>query len=72
MLPDVPLMRSDWPKQALGFGSGPLLLTGGLLSSGKGVEHAIEAVAGLIEEFPALLSFSSAGQTCISTSGPRR
>ncbi|HLQ34420.1 MAG TPA: glycosyltransferase family 4 protein [Chloroflexota bacterium] len=54
-VPNVRFVSTDRAKQALGLGSRPVLATCGLMSPGKGIEYALDAVAGLVDEFPDLV-----------------
>ncbi|MFI5266659.1 MAG: glycosyltransferase family 4 protein [Chloroflexota bacterium] len=54
-VPNVRPLSSYRAKQALGLGRRPVLATCGLMNPGKGIEYAIEAVAGLVKEFPDLV-----------------
>lgn len=50
-VPDRPFGNSACYKQQLGF-DGPTLLTFGLLSPGKGIEHAINALPDIVRDHP--------------------
>ena len=52
-LPDV--VRNDYAKRFLGLQKKTVLATFGLMSSGKGIEHAIKALAYLVKERPDLV-----------------
>ena len=52
-LPDR--MRNEYAKRQLGLGKRTVLATFGLISSGKGIEYAIEALSHLVRERPDLL-----------------
>jgi polysaccharide biosynthesis protein PslF len=54
-VPNVRLVSTDAAKRALGLSRRPVLATCGLMNPGKGIEYALEAVAGLIDEFPDLV-----------------
>ncbi|MDE3075778.1 MAG: glycosyl transferase family 1, partial [Chloroflexota bacterium] len=54
-VPNVRPVRENLAKRVLGLTGRPVLATCGLMNPGKGIEYAIEAVAGLVEEFPDLL-----------------
>lgn len=60
-VPDRPFGRSAEFKQKLGF-SGPVMLTFGLLSPGKGIERAIEALPAIVARHPGL-TYCIAGAT---------
>lgn len=53
--PDRPLSDTTQWKQRLGLGTGPTVMTFGLLSPGKGIETAIRAMPAIVEEQPDLL-----------------
>ena len=53
--PDVPFIRSEVCKRPLGLENRIVLSTFGLLSRGKGVEYAIEALPTLIDDYPQIL-----------------
>lgn len=53
-VPDVPFLDAEFYKDKLGVEGRRVLLTFGLLSPGKGIEVAIEAVAKLVEDYPDL------------------
>jgi len=61
-VPNVHPISPDGAKQALGLGRHPVLATCGLMNPGKGIEYALEAVAGLVDEFPDLV-YLVAGET---------
>ncbi len=61
-VPDVQLMAQHRAKHALGFGGRTVISTCGLMSRGKGIEYALEAVAELVGQFPDLL-YVVAGET---------
>lgn len=54
-VPDVALEPSSETKEALGFGTRPILSTFGLLSSGKGLEYALAAVHEIAQRHPDVL-----------------
>jgi glycosyltransferase involved in cell wall biosynthesis len=54
-VPNVRFVSPEVAKQALGLSGRLVLATCGLMNPGKGIEFALEAVAGLVEEFPNLL-----------------
>jgi glycosyltransferase involved in cell wall biosynthesis len=54
-VPNVAFIEPERAKRALGLGGRAVLATCGLMNPGKGVEYALEAVAGLVDEFPNLL-----------------
>ncbi len=51
-IPEVSFGRPDDYKQGLGIGGRQVLLTFGLLSPNKGIEHVIHALPEIVEEFP--------------------
>ncbi len=53
-VPDVPFMDPGYYKDQYHLEGKKVLLTFGLLGPGKGIEHAIDAVALLVKEFPNL------------------
>lgn len=53
--PDRPLADTAPCKERLGLGTGPTVMTFGLLSPGKGIETAIRAMPAVVEEQPDLL-----------------
>ncbi len=61
-VPDVPLMSQSESKRALGYANRTVVTTCGLMSRGKGIEHAIDALAQLVSRFPDLL-YVVAGET---------
>jgi glycosyltransferase involved in cell wall biosynthesis len=52
--PDMPLSNPDAHKEQLGLAGRPVILTFGLLSPNKGIEHALEALPPVVERFPQL------------------
>ena len=54
-IPDLPFADSDYWKPALGAGGRRLLLTFGLLSPAKGIEHMIDALPSVVERHPDVL-----------------
>lgn len=60
--PSFPALPAAEAKARLGFGSRPVLLTYGLLSPGKGIEQAIQALPAVAARFPEVL-YVVAGQT---------
>ncbi|MHB8621543.1 MAG: glycosyltransferase family 4 protein [Chloroflexota bacterium] len=54
-VPNVRPVATRKAKAALGLGDRPVLATCGLMNPGKGIEYAIDAMAGLVKEFPNLL-----------------
>jgi polysaccharide biosynthesis protein PslF len=54
-VPNVGPIPQDRAKRALGLGNRLVLATCGLMNPGKGIEYALDAVAGLVEEFPELV-----------------
>lgn len=53
--PDRPLLQTGILKKRLCLGGGPIILTFGLLSPGKGIETAIQALPAVIDLHPDLL-----------------
>jgi glycosyltransferase involved in cell wall biosynthesis len=53
--PDTPFIASDKVKPSLGLKGRTVLSTFGLISRGKGVEYAIQALPSLVEKHPDLL-----------------
>jgi glycosyltransferase involved in cell wall biosynthesis len=51
-IPDVPLVDSSTAKAQFGVEGRQVLLTFGLIGPGKGIEHAIEALPGIIKKHP--------------------
>ena len=51
-IPDVPFVAPDCYKDQFGVGGKKVLLTFGLLSPNKGIEHVIHALPDVVEEFP--------------------
>jgi glycosyltransferase involved in cell wall biosynthesis len=51
-IPDVPFVASDCYKNQFGVGGKKVLLTFGLLSPNKGVEHVLNALPDVVAEFP--------------------
>jgi glycosyltransferase involved in cell wall biosynthesis len=51
-IPDVPFVAPDRYKDQLGVGGKMVLLTFGLLSPNKGIEHVLNALPGVVAEFP--------------------
>ena len=60
--PDFNLIPADEAKARFGFGGRPVLLTYGLLSPGKGIEQAIQAMPIIVQRFPSAV-YVVAGQT---------
>ncbi len=54
-VPDVPFMDPNFYKDQFNFEGKKVLLTFGLISPGKGIEYAIDAVALLKEKYPQLI-----------------
>ncbi|MDE3075571.1 MAG: glycosyltransferase, partial [Chloroflexota bacterium] len=54
-VPNVQLVPQAKAKRALGLEGRTVLATCGLMNPGKGIQYAIEAVAGLVNEFPDLI-----------------
>lgn len=53
--PDRPFGREEEFKQRFGLAGRPVMMTFGLLSPGKGLEHAIAALPGIVSAHPNLL-----------------
>jgi glycosyltransferase involved in cell wall biosynthesis len=51
-VPNVRFISTDRAKRALGLSGRPVLATCGLMNPGKGIEYALDALAGLVGEFP--------------------
>ena len=51
-IPDVPFAASDDYKDQFGVGGKKVLLTFGLLSPNKGIEHVLNALPEIVAEFP--------------------
>jgi glycosyltransferase involved in cell wall biosynthesis len=51
-IPDVPYVAPDDYKEQFGVGGRRVLLTFGLLSPNKGIEHVLHALQGVVAEFP--------------------
>ena len=51
-IPDVPFVASDCYKDQFGVGGKIVLLTFGLLSPNKGIEHVLHALPDIVAEFP--------------------
>jgi len=51
-IPDVPFFAPDHYKDQFGMGGKMVLLTFGLLSPNKGIEHVLNALRGVVAEFP--------------------
>jgi len=54
-VPNVNPVHARLAKQALGLKDRLVLATCGLMNPGKGIEYAIQSLAGLVDEFPDLL-----------------
>ncbi|MDE2571800.1 MAG: glycosyltransferase family 4 protein [bacterium] len=54
-VPDVPFASTDAFKAELGYGGRLVLSTFGLISRGKGLEYAIEALPAIVERHPEVL-----------------
>jgi len=61
-VPDVPFRSTDGAKIALGFEDRMLISTFGLISRGKGLEYAIDAMRKIVERHPEAL-YTILGQT---------
>lgn len=53
--PDIPFLTSDNVKPSLGLKGKTILSTFGLISGGKGIEYAIQALPALVEKHPSIL-----------------
>ena len=51
-IPDVPFLDTSFHKDAFGFADKQVLLTFGLLSSNKGIEHVIHALPKILVQHP--------------------
>jgi len=51
-IPDVPFAPPDCYKDRFGVGGKKVLLTFGLLSPNKGIEHVLNALPSIVKEFP--------------------
>jgi glycosyltransferase involved in cell wall biosynthesis len=51
-IPDVPFVAPDYYKDQFGVGGKKVLLTFGLLSPNKGIEHVLNALPDIVAEFP--------------------
>jgi glycosyltransferase involved in cell wall biosynthesis len=51
-IPDLPFIESGFYKEQLGVEGREVLLTFGLIGPGKGIEHAIEALARVVQAHP--------------------
>jgi glycosyltransferase involved in cell wall biosynthesis len=51
-IPDVPFVSPDHYKEQFGVGGRKVLLTFGLLSPNKGIEHVLNALPDIVAEFP--------------------
>lgn len=54
-IPDTPFVEPDAFKEQFGVEGRPVVLTFGLLSPNKGIEHMLRAMPALLEEFPDLV-----------------
>jgi len=54
-IPDVPFVDPSFHKDQFGFEGRTVMLTFGLLSPGKGVEYAIQALPKIVEKHPEVL-----------------
>jgi glycosyltransferase involved in cell wall biosynthesis len=61
-VPDVPFRETTEPKRALGFSGRTTISTFGLISRGKGLEYAIEAMQAVVTQHPDAL-YLILGQT---------
>jgi glycosyltransferase involved in cell wall biosynthesis len=51
-IPDVPFIDPNYYKDKFGVEGRPVLLTFGLLSPNKGIEHVLNALPSIVREFP--------------------
>src|SRR5271157_96455 len=51
-IPDVPFIAADYYKNQFGVSGKKVLLTFGLLSPNKGIEHVLNALPDIVAEFP--------------------
>ncbi|MGD0578559.1 MAG: glycosyltransferase family 4 protein [Bryobacteraceae bacterium] len=54
-IPDVAFVAPDYYKDRFGVGGKRVLLTFGLLSPNKGIQHVLNALPDIVEEFPDLV-----------------
>lgn len=54
-VPDVPFQDTHWAKASWGIGQRTVISTFGLISRGKGLEYAIEAMRGVVPRHPETL-----------------
>ena len=54
-IPDVPFVAPEYYKEQFGVGQKKVLLTFGLLSPNKGIEHVLNALPEVVAEFPDLV-----------------
>jgi len=54
-IPDVPFVGPDYYKDQFGVGGRKVLLTFGLLSPNKGIEHVLNALPDVVAEFPGVV-----------------
>ena len=54
-IPDLPFVDPNFYKDQFGVAGRPMMLTFGLLSPGKGIEHGIEALPAILEQHPDLV-----------------
>ena len=54
-IPDMPFTDPSFYKDHFGVAGRPVMLTFGLLSPNKGIEHVIEALPAIVEEHPQLV-----------------
>lgn len=54
-VPDVPFQSTDAPKASFGIGQRTVISTFGLISRGKGLEYAIEAMRAVVKRHPEVL-----------------
>jgi glycosyltransferase involved in cell wall biosynthesis len=54
-IPDLPFVDPNFYKDQFGVAGRPMMLTFGLLSPGKGIEHGIEALPAILARHPDLV-----------------
>jgi glycosyltransferase involved in cell wall biosynthesis len=54
-IPDLPFVDPNFHKDQFGVAGRPMMLTFGLLSPGKGIEHGIEALPAILAQHPDLV-----------------
>jgi len=53
--PDIPLVSSNYVKSSIGLNDRTVLCTFGLISRGKGIEYAIQALPRVVEKHPEVI-----------------